>query len=91
MTDEFLPPIRCVEHGGIMQEGDVVLCFNFRSDRARELTSCLTQQAYPEQGMKPLALHYVCMTEYDARFKDVSILFPSISLDHCLGSVLSDA
>ncbi|MEY3197627.1 MAG: hypothetical protein RL023_221 [Candidatus Parcubacteria bacterium] len=75
----------------MIQAGDVVINFNFRSDRAREITSCLTQQAYPAYDMSPLAFHYISMTEYDARFENIAILFPPISLENSLGYILSGA
>jgi 2,3-bisphosphoglycerate-independent phosphoglycerate mutase len=89
MTDEFLEPFHFLRNEWMMQAGDVVINFNFRSDRAREITSCLTQQAYPAYDMSPLALYYISMVEYDPRFENIAILFPSISLDNSLGLVLS--
>ncbi|MGV9012662.1 MAG: 2,3-bisphosphoglycerate-independent phosphoglycerate mutase [Flavobacteriales bacterium] len=95
ITDEFIEPCAIV---GIDQRplahirpGDVVLCFNFRTDRCREITEVLTQRPFPEQGMEPLALHYVTMTEYDHRFKDVQVLFRKDDLAMTLGEVVSKA
>ncbi len=90
-TDEFLKPIRCLEGSeGVIAPGDVVIFWNFRSDRARELTSCLTQQVYPAYDMKPIQdLKYICMSEYDATFGGVDVLFPPESMDDVLWSVLS--
>ena len=63
---------------------------NFRSDRAREIVSCLSQKDYPEYSMETVEdLHVFCMTEYDASFENLDILFPAISLDQTLGQVLS--
>ena len=79
VTDEFIKPISIVGEDGkpltTIQEGDAVIFFNFRNDRARELTAVLTQQDMPEQGMKTIPLYYCCLTPYDASFKGVHILF----------------
>ena len=73
VTDEFVKPIVHVDGSGnplaIIEENDVVICFNFRTDRGREITSALTQKAYPEQNMHPLKLRYVTMTTYDEKFE----------------------
>lgn len=94
-TDEFIEPHVVVDAQGAplatMQPGDVVLCFNFRTDRCREITQALTQQAFPEQGMEPLALHYVTMTEYDHTYKNVGVLFRKDDLPMTLGEVISRA
>lgn len=95
VTDEFLKPVIVTDAGGqplgVIREGDVVICFNFRTDRCREITQVLTQQAIPELDMHPLALHYTTMTEYDKTYKDVHILFDNDNLNHTLGEVLADA
>ncbi len=90
-TDEFIKPLNLTTGDyGCIEEWDVVIFFNFRSDRAREITSALTQSDYPEYGMKKIDnLKFLCMTEYDASFKDVEILFPPISLANTLGEILS--
>lgn len=78
-TDEFLKPIVCVENGApvaMIQEWDVVICMNFRSDRVREITKVLTQSDMTEYNMQTLGLHYVCMSPYDDSFHNLSILFP---------------
>ena len=79
VTDEFIKPIVHVENGkpvATIEEGDVVIFFNYRNDRAKELTVVLTQQDMPEAGMKTIPnLQYFCMTPYDASFKGVHILF----------------
>lgn len=94
VTDEFIKPIIHTDASGqplaCIQEGDVVVCFNFRTDRCREITIALTQEAFPEQGMGPLHLHYVTMTEYDARYKDVGVIFQNDNLSKTLGEVLAD-
>lgn len=97
ITDEFLKPIILTEPDGttpraLIAEGDVVVCFNFRTDRCREITEVLTQQAFPEQGMAPVpGLHYVTMTEYDASFERIGVIFQKDNLDHTLGEVLAAA
>ena len=92
-TDEFLQPLRmCTDMTWTIQPWDLVIFWNFRSDRARELTSVLTQQAYPEYETTPISdLKFLCMTEYDASFHDVQVIFPSIDLENTLGEVLSRA
>ncbi|MBS1615851.1 MAG: 2,3-bisphosphoglycerate-independent phosphoglycerate mutase [Bacteroidetes bacterium] len=95
VTDEFIEPIIHTDAAGkplaCIQEGDVVICFNFRTDRCREITIALTQQAFPEEGMKPLSLHYVTLTEYDARYKNVGVIFQNDNLSNTLGEVLAQA
>lgn len=93
ITDEFLHPIIVTEGDGeptaTIKDGDVVVCFNFRTDRCREITMALTQEAFPEQGMKPLDLHYVTMTEYDKTYKNVGVIFHNDNLQNTLGEVLA--
>lgn len=95
VTDEFIKPIICCEEDGTpkatIQPGDVVICFNFRTDRCRELTTALTQQAFPDLGMKPLDLHYVTMTEYDKNYQNVGVIFTNDNLDFTLGEVIERA
>ena len=92
VTDEFvLPMIKTDLDGkpiGIIKEGDVVICSNFRTDRGREITIALTQKDFPEYGMKPLNLHYVTMTTYDETFKNVQVVFTKDDLAQTLGEVL---
>ncbi len=92
VTDEFIKPIiMCDAHGAplaTIKDGDVIVCFNFRTDRCREITIALTQQAFHEQNMHPLALHYVTMTEYDKSYKDVGVIFDNKDLTNTLGEVL---
>ena len=77
VTDEFIKPINNANVNGTIGEGDVVIFFNYRNDRAKELTYVLTQKDMPEQGMHTLKdLQYYCMTPYDAKFKGVHIPFP---------------
>ncbi len=93
VTDEFLKPIIATDEQGqpvaTIQDGDAVLCFNFRTDRCREITQALTQQAFPEYGMAPLSLHYITLTEYDHTFKDVSVIFHNDNLTNTIGEVIA--
>jgi 2,3-bisphosphoglycerate-independent phosphoglycerate mutase len=94
VTDEFIKPIVMVENGkpvATLQEGDVVLCFNFRTDRGREITEVLTQRDFPEQSMKALNLYYVTLTNYDDTFKNVKVIFDKDNLNNTLGEVLAKA
>lgn len=92
ITDEFIKPIILTDNTGeplaTIKEGDVVVCFNFRTDRCREITIALTQQAFPDQEMTPLKLHYVTMTEYDKTYKNVGVIFHNDNLHNTLGEVL---
>ena len=88
ITDEFIKPVVLPDFKAI-QEGDVVICFNFRTDRGRQITQALTQQAFPDFQMNPLSLHYVTMARYDDTFKNVSVMFEKDNLTHTLGEVLS--
>ena len=90
VTDEFIKPIHNSKVNGVIEEGDVVIFINFRNDRAKELTTVLTQQDMPEEGMKTIpALNYYCMTPYDASFTGVNILFPKENVEDTLGEYLS--
>ncbi len=90
VTDEFIKPINNANIDGTIKEGDVIIFFNYRNDRAKELTIVLTQQDMPEQGMKTIpGLQYYCMTPYDASFKGVHILFPKENVDNTLGEYIS--
>ena len=89
-TDEFMEPLVNSTVDGRIQEGDVVIFFNFRSDRAKELTIVLTQQDMPEQGMTTIPnLQYYCMTPYDDAFTGVHILFPKDNLENTLGEYIA--
>lgn len=91
-SDEFLPAMRIASPNfHPIQEGDLVINANFRSDRARQLTSCLTQQDYPDYAMKKLALEYISMTQYDATFQGIKVLFPPETMHDPLGEVISRA
>jgi len=90
VTDEFVKPICNSAVDGTIQEGDVVIFFNFRNDRAKELTQVLTQQDMPNEGMHTIkGLQYYCMTPYDASFTGVHILFPKENVEDTLGEYLS--
>ena len=89
-TDEFMEPLVNANVDGRIKEGDVVIFFNYRNDRAKELTIVLTQQDMPEEGMHTIPnLQYYCMTPYDASFTGVHILFPKENVENTLGEYLS--
>ncbi len=90
VTDEFVKPIVNSTVDGRIKEGDVVIFFNYRNDRAKELTMVLTQQDMPEEGMHTINdLQYYCMTPYDASFKGVHILFKKENVQETLAEYLS--
>ncbi len=90
VTDEFIKPINNSTVDGTIKEGDAVIFFNYRNDRAKELTIALTQKDMPEEGMKTIpGLQYYCMTPYDASFKGVHILFDKENVQDTLGEYLS--
>ena len=95
VTDEFIKPIVQVDADGkplaVIKDGDVVICFNFRTDRGREITIALTQKSFPEYNLHPLNLHYITMTTYDETFKNVQVVFTKDDLTKTLGEVLEDA
>ena len=76
---------------GKVKEGDVVIFFNFRNDRAKELTIVLTQKDMPELGMKTIPLYYCTMTPYDATFKGLHVIYPKENADNTMGEVLAAA
>ena len=92
ITDEFIKPTVIVDEAqqplALIKNNDVVICFNFRTDRCREITQVLTQTDMPEQEMKKLSLHYTTMTEYDKTFKNVNVIFENDNLDNTIGSVI---
>ena len=93
VTDEFIKPIVHVDGEGrpvaTIKDGDVVIFFNYRNDRAKELTQVLTQKDMPEEGMHTLKLDYYCMTPYDASFVGVNIIFDKENVENTLGEVVS--
>ena len=95
VTDEFIEPCAITGADGgplaLIRPGDVVICFNFRTDRCREITEALTQRPFPEQGMTPLPLHYVTMTPYDSTFRDVHVFFHKDNLPMTIGALVARA
>ena len=95
VTDEFMKPIVVTDNNGkpvgTVKEGDVIVFFNFRNDRAKELTIALTQKDMPENGMKTIPLYYCTMTPYDATFKGLHIIYPKDNADNTIGEVLAAA
>lgn len=90
VTDEFIKPIVNANVDGTIKEGDVVIFFNYRNDRAKELTIVLTQQDMPEVGMKTIPnLQYYCMTPYDSSFKGVHVLFDKENVQNTLGEFVA--
>ncbi len=89
VTDEFIKPIINTKAGDArIQNGDAVLCFNFRTDRCREITQVLSQTDMPDHGMHKLQLHYTTITEYDKTFQNVHVVFENDNLNNTLGEVL---
>lgn len=93
VTDEFIKPIINAEAGEVarIKEDDVVICVNFRTDRCREITTVLTQLDFPEYDMYKLNLDYTTLTEYDATYKNVKVMFENDNLTKTLGEVLASA
>ena len=93
ITDEFIEPCLITNDNNeplaLIEEDDAVLCFNFRTDRGREITMALTQSSYPEQNMYPLKIDYYTMTEYDKSFRNIKILFENKDIRMTLGEYLS--
>lgn len=94
VTDEFIKPIVVTDENGTpistINEGDAVICFNFRTDRCREITIALTQKDMPEHGMKTLALNYTTMTNYDDTYKGVNVIFDNDKVHQTLGEVIAN-
>ena len=89
VTDEFIKPIiNASLQNAMIREEDVVICFNFRTDRCREITQVLTQTDMPDLGMHTLPLHYTTMTQYDHSFKNVNVVFENDDLKNTLGEVM---
>ena len=94
ITDEFLKPIILRKEGrpvGMINQGDVVICFNFRTDRGRQITEALTQMDIPDAGMKKLDLNYITMTNYSETFEGVQVMYDKDNLSMTLGEVLANA
>lgn len=95
VTDEFIKPIVATDANSnpiaTIKGGDVVLCFNFRTDRGREITMALTQQDFHEQNMFKMNLHYITLTNYDDSFKGVRVIFDKDNLENTLGEIVAKA
>lgn len=91
VTDEFIKPLvnAQLSEAARIKDGDVAICFNFRTDRCREITNVLTQEDHPEQQMHKMDLHYTTMTEYDKTFSNVHVIFENDNLNNTLGEVLA--
>ena len=93
ITDEFIKPTIIIENGhpvALVEDGDAVISFNFRTDRCREITQVLTQSDFHEFNMHKLSLHYTTMTEYDKTYRDVHVIFETDNLNNTLGEVLQE-
>jgi 2,3-bisphosphoglycerate-independent phosphoglycerate mutase len=90
ITDEFLEPI-LLDKNGLIENGDVVISFNFRTDRPREITKVLTQESFPTYNMSPLSLYYCTMTNYDDTFENINIIFQKENLVNTIGQVVAEA
>jgi 2,3-bisphosphoglycerate-independent phosphoglycerate mutase len=92
VTDEFIKPIVKVDNNeqviGRIKPNDVVICFNFRTDRCREITIALTQEDISDEGMKTIPLHYVTLTNYNRNFKNVHVIYDKENIKNTLGEVL---
>jgi 2,3-bisphosphoglycerate-independent phosphoglycerate mutase len=95
ITDEFIDASVITDAQGkalaAIEDGDAVLCFNFRTDRCREITQALSQQDFPEHNMHKLNLHYVTMTNYDHTFKNVGVMYDKLNLTNTLGETIAKA
>ena len=95
VTDEFIKPIIMTDENGQpktqIKADDMVIFFNYRTDRGRELTEVLTQKDYPEFGMKTIPLYYVTLTSYDDTFKNIHVIYETDNLENTLGEVLAKA
>ena len=95
VTDEFIKPLICTDEDNLplakISEGDVVICFNFRTDRGREITTVLTQEDFTEEGMRKLDLKYLTLTKYDETFQKVDVMYDDGFLEGTLGEVLAEA
>jgi 2,3-bisphosphoglycerate-independent phosphoglycerate mutase len=93
ITDEFIKPVVITDESGIplgtIKEGDVVICFNFRTDRLRQITMALTQKDMPEFGMQTIPLKYITLTTYDQNFKGVEVVFDKQNVNKTLGEIVS--
>lgn len=92
ITDEFIKPIVVTGADGnplaTIQPDDVVICYNFRTDRGRQITEALTQRDFPDHGMRALPLYYITMTTYDETFRGIRTVFDKDNLNNTLGEIL---
>jgi 2,3-bisphosphoglycerate-independent phosphoglycerate mutase len=95
ITDEFIEPLLMVDANNepiaTIQENDVVIFLNFRTDRGRELTEALSQQDFPEQNIQKLNLYYVTLTNYDETYKNVKVIYNKVNITETLGEILEKA
>jgi 2,3-bisphosphoglycerate-independent phosphoglycerate mutase len=95
VTDEFIKPIVMVDNNnqpiGLIKNKDVVICFNFRTDRLRQITTVLTQKDMPENGMQTMDLYYLTMTRYDENFEGIKVIFDKDNIQNTLGELISKA
>ena len=95
ITDEFIKPIVLTDEDneplGLIKEKDIVICFNFRTDRLRQITTALTQQDLPDYGMHTMDLHYLTMTRYDENFTNIRIIYDKENVKNTLGELLARA
>ncbi|HEV8079210.1 MAG TPA: 2,3-bisphosphoglycerate-independent phosphoglycerate mutase [Chitinophagaceae bacterium] len=89
VTDEFIKPIINQTTDASIKDGDAVLCFNFRTDRCREITQVLTQTPLPDYGMNPLSLYFTTMSRYDHTFENINVIFETDDLKNTIGDILS--
>lgn len=95
ITDEFMPALVCIDNSenpvGLIKEKDTLLCFNYRTDRPRQISTVLTQKDMPEEGMSKLDLHYLTMTRYDQSFENITVLFQKENIKETLGETIANA
>lgn len=89
VTDEFINP-KIINEKGNIETGDIVICFNFRTDRCREISEVLTQKDFPKLDMKMLDIDYTTMTNYNKTFKNINVIFEKDNLVKTLGEVIAD-
>ena len=94
-TDEFIKPVIIVDDANkpltTINEGDVVICYNYRTDRLRQITTVLTQKSFPEFEMKTIPLYYLTMTKYDETFKGIHVVYDKDDVKNSLGEIISKA
>ncbi len=90
ITDEFIMPLVSADQSARIQDGDVVIFFNFRTDRGRQLTEALSQEDFPEFGMHKLNLYYLTMTNYDDTYSNIHVIYDKDNITDTLGEVLSE-